>query len=119
MKNNSDSNNERKLIYESVKTLDSLMSTAKSVVKTLKLYRNKSIRMSIKENNILKRDLHTMTVLYNDVCNDTENLVRFLALIGDFTEEYADNAFCMIDNQRRIYMNFKRSQPDYIRKLMV
>lgn len=120
MKNNSNSssNNERKLIYESAKTLDSVMSTAKSVVKTLKLYQNRNTKMSIKENNMLKRDLHTMTAIYNDICDDTENLVRFLAFIGDFSEGYAKDAFYMIDNKRRRYLDFKRSQPDYIRKLM-
>ena len=46
MKNNSNSssNNERKLIYESANTLDSVMSTAKSVVKTLKLYQNRNTK---------------------------------------------------------------------------
>ena len=59
-----------------------------------------------------------MTTLYYDICSDTEKLVKFLAIIGNLSEDYADEAFRTINEKINVYLDYKRSQPAYIKKLM-
>lgn len=116
MKNNfkTDNSTKKDLIHESTITLDAVMSTIKTITKALK----KIAGPGIKDHNALNNDLRYMTSLYNDICSDAENLVKFLAIIGNVSEDYADEAFSAINNKRNVYLDYKRSQPAYIKKLM-
>ena len=111
-------NNNKEAILEGVKTLDTVFSTMKKTVAALKYCENKNARRGIKNYNAMKKNLSGMSATYNKVCNDTERLVRFLLFIGEVSTDYADGILNIIQKRREIYLNFRRSQPGYIRKLM-
>ena len=115
---NSKNQNETDVIFEGLRTLEAILSTTKNAVKAIKQYRNKNLRLSIKDYNNLKRDLCGMTEVHNKMCDDLINLAEFLLLISEISEENLITTLTMVDSNRKTYLAFKRSQPDYIKKLM-
>lgn len=115
---NSKNQNETNVIFEGLRTLEVVLSTTKNAVKTIKRCHNKQLRPDIREYNAIKNNLYFMTMSYNKICDDTEKLARFLMVIGEIPEKKFKAAIEMVDTKRQAYLAFKRSQPDYIKKLM-
>ncbi|MBE6774251.1 MAG: hypothetical protein E7544_08530 [Ruminococcaceae bacterium] len=115
---NSKNQNETDVIFEGLRTLEAILSTVKDAVKIIKQYENKALRLSLKNYNAIKNNLYFMTMSYNKICDDTEKLARVLMVIGEIPEKKFKAAIEMVDTKRQAYLAFKRSQPDYIKKLM-
>ena len=118
MNNNYLNKNDKNAISEGINALGTISDSVKMTVKALKHFQNKNLRPNLKKYNMLKSNLKGMTELHNKNCNDLENFAKFLIFCGDISEDEFSRTLRIIENHRNAYLDFKRSQPSYIRKLM-